>query len=157
MSKAKSLQPPQDGSRRVFQRLVEEHGAEVSERQLSRYVRARRRELGDVGEAFVSQHHERGAKAEVDARQEPVPIPRLCRDGFLCAPWDRPEMHLDPDVRRASSSWHLIPPETTERGLSALRADLESGRWDERHSDLRSLPELDVGLRLIASELASHR
>ena len=38
----------------------------VSERQVSRYVRVRRRELGDVGEAFVPQHHEPGAEAEVD-------------------------------------------------------------------------------------------
>jgi transposase len=53
-------------ARRVWQRLVEEHSAEVSERQVSRYVRARRRELGDVGEAFVPQHHEPGAEAEVD-------------------------------------------------------------------------------------------
>jgi transposase len=53
-------------ARRVWQRLVEEHGAVVSERQVSRYVRTRRRELGDVGEAFVPQHHEPGAEAEVD-------------------------------------------------------------------------------------------
>jgi transposase len=53
-------------ARRVWQRLVEEHGAVVSERQVSRYVRARRRELGDVGEAFVPQHHEPGVEAEVD-------------------------------------------------------------------------------------------
>ncbi len=53
-------------ARRVWQRLVEEHGAQVSERQVSRYVHARRRELGDVGEAFVPQHHEPGAEAEVD-------------------------------------------------------------------------------------------
>jgi transposase len=53
-------------ARRVWQRLVEEEGARVSERQVSRYVRARRRELGDVGEAFVPQHHEPGAEAEVD-------------------------------------------------------------------------------------------
>ena len=53
-------------ARRVWQRLVEEHGAVVSERQVSRYVRERRRELGDVGEAFVPQHHEPGMEAEVD-------------------------------------------------------------------------------------------
>jgi transposase len=53
-------------ARRVWQRLVEEHGAEVSERQVSRYVRERRRQLGDIGEAFVPQHHEPGAEAEVD-------------------------------------------------------------------------------------------
>jgi transposase len=53
-------------ARRVWQRLVAEHGAEVSERQVSRYVHSRRRELGDVGEAFVPQHHEPGREAEVD-------------------------------------------------------------------------------------------
>jgi SAM-dependent methyltransferase len=82
---------------------------------------------------------------------EPVPIPRLCEDGFFCALWDRPEMHLDPQVRRASSVWHLLAAEETERGLAALRDDLASGAWDERHGQLRSLPELDVGLRLIVA------
>ena len=53
-------------ARRVWQRLVEEHGATVSERQVSRYVRERRRVLGQVGEVFVPQHHEPGAEAEVD-------------------------------------------------------------------------------------------
>jgi transposase len=36
-------------ARRVWQRLVAEHGAAVSERQVSRYVRERRLELGEVG------------------------------------------------------------------------------------------------------------
>ena len=40
-------------ARRIWQRLVEEHGAEVSERQVCRYVHDKRRELGDVGEVFV--------------------------------------------------------------------------------------------------------
>ncbi|MGI8728736.1 MAG: hypothetical protein ACR2LK_01835 [Solirubrobacteraceae bacterium] len=40
-------------ARRVWQRLVAEHGAQVSERQVSRYVRERRVALGEVGEAFV--------------------------------------------------------------------------------------------------------
>jgi SAM-dependent methyltransferase len=84
---------------------------------------------------------------------EAVPIPRHCEDGFFCAIWDRPEMHLDPEVRRASSVWHLMEPEETERGLAALRADLESGAWDERHGHLRSAPELDVGLRLVVADM----
>lgn len=89
-----------------------------------------------------------------NASVEPVPVPRLCRDGFFCALWDRPEMHLDPNVRRASSVWHLLSPEDAEAGLSALRSDLESGRWDERHGHLRTAPELDVGLRLVIADLA---
>ena len=84
---------------------------------------------------------------------EAVPAPRLCEDGFFCALWDRPEMHLDPQVRRASSVWHLMAPGETERGLEALRADLESGVWDERYGHLRTEAELDVGLRLVVAEI----
>jgi len=83
------------------------------------------------------------------AEMETIPIPRLCEDGFWCALWDRPELHLDPDVRRASSGWHQIDAEEVERGLTALRADLQSGAWDERHGHLRTAPELDIGLRLV--------
>lgn len=83
-------------ARRVWQRLVEEQNAEVSERQVSRYVRARRRELGDVGEAFVPQHHEPGAEAEVDWGEAIVTIDgqqtrvhvfqlRLCHSGAAFA------------------------------------------------------------------------
>ena len=53
-------------ARRIWQRLVEEHGAVVSERQVCRYVRERRRELGDLGEAFVPLIAEAGVEAEVD-------------------------------------------------------------------------------------------
>lgn len=88
-----------------------------------------------------------GPGAEVEA----IPIPRRCKDGFFLALWDRPELHLDPQVRRASSVWHLMEAEETERGLAALRADLESGAWDGRHSNLRTAPELDVGLRLLSA------
>jgi hypothetical protein len=82
---------------------------------------------------------------------ETIPIPRLCEDGFFVALWDRPELHLDPRVRRASSVWHVMEPGEIEPGLAALRADLESGAWDERHGDLRTAPELDVGLRLLTA------
>ena len=53
-------------ARRIHQRLVEEHGAEVSERQVCRYVRKRRRQLGEVGEAFVPLFSDAGVEAEVD-------------------------------------------------------------------------------------------
>ena len=41
----------------------------------------------------------------------------------------------------------------TERGLERLRAELESGLWDEKYGELRSELELDVGLRLVRAEL----
>jgi hypothetical protein len=52
-------------ARRVWQRLVEEYGAEVSERQVDRYVAAVRRRIGEV-EAFVPLVADAGVEAEVD-------------------------------------------------------------------------------------------
>jgi SAM-dependent methyltransferase len=87
------------------------------------------------------------------AEIETVPMPSRCQDEFTSALWDRPELFLDPAVLRSSSLWHSLPPEAIERGQERLRADLESGRWDERHGHLRTLPELDIGLRLVREEL----
>jgi SAM-dependent methyltransferase len=85
---------------------------------------------------------------------EAVPIPRRCSDGFFIALWDRPELHLDPEVRRGSTVWHVMGPDQVEDGLAALRGDLESGRWDARHGHLRDdTAELDLGLRLLVAEL----
>jgi SAM-dependent methyltransferase len=88
-----------------------------------------------------------------NAAVEPVPIPSECTDGFWLAIYDRPEIHLDPEVRRASSSWHHMDQGEIDRGLARLTADLESGRWDERNGHLRAQPELDVGLRLVIADL----
>ena len=87
------------------------------------------------------------------ATVEAVAAPSRCRDEFTSALWDRPERFLDPDLLRGSSLWHHLSPATIERGQERLRADLESGAWDERHGHLRSQPELDIGLRLIREEL----
>ncbi len=89
-----------------------------------------------------------------DASVEAIPVPSNCTDSFFIGIWDRPEMHLDPDVRRASSCWHQMPQTEIEQGLARLSADLKSGRWDERNGHLRKLPELDVGLRLVTAEPA---
>jgi transposase len=54
-------------ARRVWQRLVAEHGASVAEVTVSRYVARRRAELGlDKTEVMVPQAHAPGAEAEVD-------------------------------------------------------------------------------------------
>jgi transposase len=54
-------------ARRVWQRLVAEHGASVAEVTVSRYVARRRAELGlDRVQVMVPQAHAAGAEAEVD-------------------------------------------------------------------------------------------
>jgi len=87
------------------------------------------------------------------AKIETVPAPSRCRDEFTSALWDRPERFLDPDLLRGSSLWHRLSPATIERGQERLRADLQSGAWDERHGHLRTQAELDIGLRLVCEEL----
>jgi SAM-dependent methyltransferase len=91
------------------------------------------------------------------ATVEPLPIPRECSDAFWCALWDRPELHLDRELRRGSSGWQVMGAtelEQAERGIERLRADLESGAWDERNGHLREAAELDVGLRLLVAPAA---
>src|SRR5436190_12084657 len=72
-------------ARRVWQRLVDEHGVAVSERQVRRYVHRRRRELGvPVEEVFVPQVHEPGVEAEVDWGEAIVEIAGQRRTVYLC-------------------------------------------------------------------------
>lgn len=86
-------------------------------------------------------------------RVETIPLPSDCTDGFCVALWSRPEAHLDPGVRRSSSTWHLLPDPVVEPALDRLRRDLESGEWDRRYGPLRTQTSLDVGLRLVTAEL----
>jgi transposase len=54
-------------ARRIWKRLVDEHGAQVAEATVREHVRKRRRELGlTVGEVFVPQAHMPARTAEVD-------------------------------------------------------------------------------------------
>jgi hypothetical protein len=50
-------------AKRIHQRLVDEHGADVAEVTVWQYVRARKRELGwPVGDVFVPQVHAPGRR-----------------------------------------------------------------------------------------------
>lgn len=102
-------------------------------------------------ETFPTIEHLRNVLPNV--RVEAIPVPTDCTDRFCVALWSQPEAHLDPDVRRSSSIWHLLPDSLVETGLDRLRRDLESGEWDRRHRSLRSQLSLDVGLRLVSAEL----
>lgn len=79
----------------------------------------------------------------------PVPIPADCRDGFEAAFWRRPHAYLDPDVRAAMSALALIPEIDRRAGARALRADLETGEWQQRWGHLLQCEELDLGYRVV--------
>lgn len=92
-------------------------------------------------------------RALPSATIEPLLCPRDCTDRMFATLWARPEQYLDPRVRAATSVWAQLPAAVSARALSQLRRDLDSGAWDERHGHLRTTPALDVGLRLVCSEL----
>jgi SAM-dependent methyltransferase len=85
-------------------------------------------------------------------RVETVLIPHDCSDGFGLAYWRRPHAYLDPEIRQCISGLARLSAEDVEPGLSRLRQDLDSGRWQERHRDLLELDTIDGGLRLIVRE-----
>lgn len=80
-----------------------------------------------------------------------VPVPADCVDGFLAAYWHRPAEYLEPAARAAISAFARLPDEVLQRGLARLRADLDSGRWEERNAELLGRPELDCGYRLVVN------
>jgi SAM-dependent methyltransferase len=99
----------------------------------------------------LAAHHPTMAEyAEaIGARLEPVPIPWDCTDGFLHAFWRRPEQYLRPEVRRGISIFAAIGPSAEQRMTHALRADLDSSRWEDRNRDITGLAEADLGARLL--------
>jgi transposase len=62
-------------AKRIWRRLVDEHGADVAETTVRDYVRARKRRMGwPAGEVFVPQVHAPGVGAEVDWGQAHVDL-----------------------------------------------------------------------------------
>jgi SAM-dependent methyltransferase len=85
-------------------------------------------------------------------RVETVPVPGDCTDGFIMAFWRRPEAFLDPTVRAATSGFPAVDQRVVARAMARLRADLESGVWEERYGALRATDEFDAGLRLVVAD-----
>jgi hypothetical protein len=97
---------------------------------------------GDIG-AFL------GVPVDVHV----VKVPADCTDGMGLAFWSRPEAVLDPGARRATSGFARMDDEEEQAIVERLATDLANGAWDEKYGHLRSLSELDVGLRLLIVEL----
>ncbi len=80
-----------------------------------------------------------------------VPSPADCADGFMCAYWARPENYLSSRLRSAISTFSRIGD--VKEGVKKLTIDLESGEWYNKYGYLQDLPELDLGYRLIVSNI----
>jgi hypothetical protein len=86
------------------------------------------------------------------ARQETVPVPHDCTDGFAAAYWRRPHAYLDPRVRAGASLFARTGEDVIAPGLARLADDLASGRWHTRHAGLLALDTVDVGYRLLVAD-----
>lgn len=83
-----------------------------------------------------------------------VPVPADCTDGFLLSFWSRPETVLNPSVRAATSGFARLDDQLEAAAVARLERDLASGAWDAAHGHLRTMSDLDVGLRLVVGEIA---
>ena len=81
---------------------------------------------------------------------ETIEIPYDCTDGFMCAYWQRPEAYLDPNVRKAISTFSRI--HDFEEGFTRLQDDINSGVWHKKQSHLLEKKSLDLGYRLVVCE-----
>jgi SAM-dependent methyltransferase len=88
-----------------------------------------------------------------EVKVQPVPIHYDCEDGFLAAYWRRPRAYLDDQVRSSISTFHLPGAEKLLDGLEELAEDLQTGRWENRNQDIVECEELDLGYRLLVTEL----
>lgn len=86
------------------------------------------------------------------AHVQTVPVPHDCTDGFGAAYWRRPHAYLDPTVRAGISMLAYADEGSLAEGLARLAADLRSGRWQQRHSELLDQQALDAGYRLLVSD-----
>jgi SAM-dependent methyltransferase len=83
---------------------------------------------------------------------EPVPVPADCTDGFTAAYWRRPDAYLAESIRANMSTFALLDGRVVADGVARLARDLTDRSWHGRYASLLTLPELDVGYRLVVAE-----
>ena len=101
--------------------------------------------LGTGGPSFAEMTGQLGATTMV------LPLGREFEDGVLGAFWCRPRAYLDPQVQRNNSGFARLDPSVVDQAMARLRADLDSGAWDERYRALAELETFDAGFRLLVS------
>jgi SAM-dependent methyltransferase len=82
-----------------------------------------------------------------------LPVPYDCRDGFYQAYWRRPSAYLSPELRDRISAFRLLSRHEVDEAVGRLADDLETGRWLDRHQELMTKDEADVGLRVVVGHL----
>ena len=90
-----------------------------------------------------------GPNAEIEV----VPTKKDTPDWHFMSFWAHPERVFDPAARAGTSGFSRQPDEVINRVIEELKRDLDSGEWDKKYGELRTLAEYDAGLRIITASL----
>jgi SAM-dependent methyltransferase len=109
--------------------------------------------LGRLHSGRFPRIEEQAVATGEEVRIEAVRIPHDCDTGLLAAHWRRPRAYLDGRVRAGIPTFQLAGAARLLDGLDELSEDLKTGRWRQRNRELLSLEQLDLGYRLLVTEL----
>ena len=77
------------------------------------------------------------------------PLPHDLMDLNMHAGWNRPEIYLQPAIRRGMSGFALADPVEVQNGIKMLKRDLETDDWDIRYGHLRNKDDYDLGFAFV--------
>ncbi|MFZ2113590.1 MAG: methyltransferase domain-containing protein [Solirubrobacteraceae bacterium] len=110
-------------------------------------------ELGHLHSRRFPPIEQQCAATGDDVHVKTVAIPHDCDNGLLAAHWRRPQAYLDKQVRAGIPTFQLPGAAQLLDGLDQLAEDIKTGRWQQRNRELLALEQLDLGYRLLATEL----
>jgi hypothetical protein len=65
------------------------------------------------------------------------------------AGWNKPEIYLDPAIRRGMSGFAMSGHSEVQDGLKLLRRDLKTGEWEKRNGRFKTKSSCDLGFIFI--------
>lgn len=84
----------------------------------------------------------------------PLMLPYDLEDMFAAAGWRQPQVYLDPNIRAGMSCFRLADADVVKRGVSQLKQDLSSGRWQTKYGEIQALEWFDPGYRLLSAKVS---
>lgn len=76
-------------------------------------------------------------------------IPYDFEDVFSAATWRRPYILLEKEAREAMSLFNYFNSDYIEEGITRLKDDLISGKWEQKYHNLIERTVMDVGCRIL--------
>jgi ubiquinone/menaquinone biosynthesis C-methylase UbiE len=73
------------------------------------------------------------------------PLPHDFSDLNMHAGWNKPEIYLDPAIRRGMSGFAMSGHSEVQDGLKLLRRDLKTGEWVKRNGRFKTKNSCDLG------------